>query len=279
MLKPYAPTRKYEERFAIEEPSWALAETPALVHSAAMGIGKLQIVSSQGLIRRPRQEYLPPARAGKHGREQVAAVCYRLRDSEIEFLLVRTRRGRWTFPKGSIVSRLTKAESAALEAFEEAGVHGRIEEAAFSRYVVRKRRKSEVSEVEIQAYLCEVTRLVTPQESGRNPTWFPPAKAKRRLKEGRTPEEGTGLARVVDSAAARIRRLRIRQLNDKVGTSRDPLQRVQFEASDSWVRRLIEQVSIAEYVRRKAHPPTIQVSMKQYRGKLLQLGPATGKDR
>jgi 8-oxo-dGTP pyrophosphatase MutT (NUDIX family) len=239
-----------------------------------MGNGKLQIVSSQDLIRRPRQEYSPPARAGKHGREQVAAVCYRRCDSEIEFLLVRTRRGRWTFPKGSIVCGFTRAESAALEAFEEAGVHGRIEEAAFSRYVVRKRRKSEVGEVEVQAYLCEVTRLVTPQESGRNPTWFPPAKAKRHLKEGRTPDEGTGLARVVGSAAARIRRL-----NDKVATSRDPLQRVQFEASDSWVRRLIEQASIAECVRRKAHPPTIQVSMKQYRGKLLQLGPATGKDR
>src|ERR1700685_2958148 len=67
--------------------------------------------------------------------EQVAAVCYRMRGTTIEFLLVRTRgAGRWTFPKGSAEPGLTHAESAALEAFEEAGVHGRIEEASFASY-------------------------------------------------------------------------------------------------------------------------------------------------
>lgn len=72
--------------------------------------------------------------------EQVAAVCYRVRGGEIEFLLVRTRgSGRWTFPKGSAEPGLTHAQAAALEAFEEAGVHGRIEEASFARYVRGKR--------------------------------------------------------------------------------------------------------------------------------------------
>src|SRR5882672_1187772 len=69
------------------------------------------------------------------GSEQVAAICYRIGKRGIEFLLVRTRGGRWTFPKGSVESGLTHAQAAALEAFEEAGVHGRIEEAAFARYV------------------------------------------------------------------------------------------------------------------------------------------------
>ena len=59
----------------------------------------------------------------------MAAVCYRVRGAGIEFLLIRTRRsGRWTFPKGSAEPGLTHAQAAALEAFEEAGVHGRIEE-------------------------------------------------------------------------------------------------------------------------------------------------------
>src|SRR5579863_6130070 len=94
--------------------------------------------------------------------EQVAAVCYRLRHDEIEFLLVRTRgSGRWTFPKGSAEPGLTHAQAAALEAFEEAGVHGRIEEATFARYVRRKRdaRKSSGSscrrELAVNAHLCE----------------------------------------------------------------------------------------------------------------------------
>src|ERR1700683_5047142 len=71
--------------------------------------------------------------------EQVAAVCYRLRGTTIEFLLVRTRGGgRWTFPKGSAEPGLTHAQAAALEAFEEAGVHGRIEATSFATDVRRE---------------------------------------------------------------------------------------------------------------------------------------------
>ena len=74
------------------------------------------------------------------GCEQVAAVCYRVRGGCIEFLLVQTRGGRWTFPKGSAEPGLTHAQAAAFEAFEEAGVHGRMEEASFARY---RRRQSQ----------------------------------------------------------------------------------------------------------------------------------------
>src|SRR5207244_2308926 len=41
--------------------------------------------------------------------QQVAAVCYRIRGSGIEFLLVQTRGGRWTFPKGGVEPGLTHA--------------------------------------------------------------------------------------------------------------------------------------------------------------------------
>ncbi len=68
----------------------------------------------------------------------MAAVCYRVRAGEIEFLLVQTGKGRWIFPKGSVEPGLTHAQAAALEAFEEAGVHGRMEEASFTRYVRRR---------------------------------------------------------------------------------------------------------------------------------------------
>src|SRR5438132_14280490 len=111
--------------------------------------------------------------------EQVAAVCYRVRGDSIEFLLVQTRgSGRWTFPKGSAEPGLTHAQAAALEAFEEAGVHGRIEEASFTHYTRRKRAdmrgssRSPKRELVVNAHLCEVLRLGPPQESNRNPTWF-----------------------------------------------------------------------------------------------------------
>ena len=54
------------------------------------------------------------------GCDQVAAVCYRVRRSDIEFLLVRTNSGHWTFPKGKAEPGLTHAQAVALEAFEEA---------------------------------------------------------------------------------------------------------------------------------------------------------------
>jgi len=143
------------------------------------------------------------------GSEQVAAVCYQISKRGLEFLLVRTRNGRWTFPKGSVESGLTHAQAAALEAFEEAGVHGRIEEAAFARYIrIKPGRDRHAPQIEIviNAHLCEVSRLAAPQEADRNPTWFPAEKAKRKLREDRAADYGDDLARIVDRAVARIQR-------------------------------------------------------------------------
>jgi 8-oxo-dGTP pyrophosphatase MutT (NUDIX family) len=138
--------------------------------------------------------------------QQVAAVCYRVRNDSVEFLLVRTRGGRWIFPKGNAEPGLTHAQAAALEAFEEAGVHGRIEEACFSRYSRRKEPSERASQktVTVNAHLCEVSRLESPQESGRTPTWFPAEKTKRLLREDRSPEYGSELVRVLSRALTRI---------------------------------------------------------------------------
>jgi 8-oxo-dGTP pyrophosphatase MutT (NUDIX family) len=175
--------------------------------------------------------------------EQVAAVCYWVRDGDIEFLLVRTRGSkRWTFPKGSAEPGLTHAQAAALEAFEEAGVHGRIEESSFARYVRRKPgggRKSAArsgeTELVVNAHLCEVLRLSAPEEAKRHRTWFSVQEARRRLREGRESDEGKEFARVIDRAVARIQRSRagmvvdVRPLQD-LPRQKDSLQEVQFEA-------------------------------------------------
>jgi 8-oxo-dGTP pyrophosphatase MutT (NUDIX family) len=165
--------------------------------------------------------------------QQVAAVCFRIRGDAIQFLLVQTRhKQRWIFPKGSAEPGLTHAQAAALEASEEAGVHGRMEETSFTRYVHRKRGDSQPSaaktgrsaekDLVVNACLCEVARLSPPQESDRNPTWFSVEKAKQRLRQDRAPNYGAELARVVDRAVARIRRLG--------GASAAPPDRPQFSA-------------------------------------------------
>ena len=138
--------------------------------------------------------------------EKVAAVCYRMHASGIQFLLVQTRRGRWTFPKGHVEPGLTHAQAAALEAFEEAGVHGRIEEASFARYVDYKHHHSSFASIRVSAHLCEVSRLESPPPPGRNRTWFSVEKAKQRLRERRKPNHSASLVRVVDRAVAHIRR-------------------------------------------------------------------------
>ena len=145
--------------------------------------------------------------------QKVAAVCFRVRGGLIEFLLVQTRGGRWTFPKGNTEPGLTTAQAAALEAFEEAGVHGRMEEVSFVTSVRPKSGgKTGAIELLVTAHLCEVLWLDPPQESGRNPTWFSPERAKRRLRDHRSGGYGTELARVVDQAARRIKVLRSRPL-------------------------------------------------------------------
>jgi 8-oxo-dGTP pyrophosphatase MutT (NUDIX family) len=139
--------------------------------------------------------------------EQVAAVCYRVRKSGIQFLLVQTRGGRWIFPKGNAEPGLTHAQAAALEAFEEAGVHGRMEEAAFTRYARHKRGAESAVETVVNVHLCEVLWLDPAPEAGRNPTWFSAEKGKRRLQEGRTAELASELVDVIERAVSRIERL------------------------------------------------------------------------
>lgn len=162
-------------------------------------------------------------------RELVAAVCFRILSTDIEFLLVRTRRGRWTFPKGGVEVGLTHAQSAAIEAYEEAGVHGRIEEISFMKYKLRRAGSAEGGRTPdvVHAHLCEVLRHHLPLERYRDPTWFSSEKAKGRLAQGRSTENAAELSRVVERAVSRIRRQPARSL-----IANDPLLKVRFEASE-----------------------------------------------
>ena len=234
--------------------------------------------------------------------EQVAAVCYRVRGDGIEFLLVRTRGGgRWTFPKGSAEPGLTHAQAAALEAFEEAGVHGRIEETSFATYVRRERAKgksharSGESDLTVSAHLCEVSRLSAPKESGRKRTWFSAAEARLRLRQGRRSGDGAEFARVIHKAVARLQRLRGETgiVDDRPqnrpqqnGLHRDTLQtdglqRVRFEAfteapgvEASFMQNIRRQLN---GTRQFAVPVVDAYSPEVVRGEVLQFDPMREK--
>jgi 8-oxo-dGTP pyrophosphatase MutT (NUDIX family) len=140
---------------------------------------------------------------------QVAAVCYRRSALSLEFLLVNTSAGKWTFPKGRLSPWLSASEAAAREALEEAGVRGRIEESCFAHYLDVKRalgHDNRSREILIAAHLLEVRSLTTPHEADRNPTWFSVDEAKQRLAEQRATRYSRELARIVDAALQTLRR-------------------------------------------------------------------------
>jgi len=139
-------------------------------------------------------------------RIHVAAVCYRVRCGEPEFLLVRTRNGHWTFPKGRVDQDVTNADAAAREAYEEAGVRGSVEPVPFYSYRHCKPRRpgSHRQVILVDAHLCRVRRLAAPLEEYRDPTWFGVPQAKRRLQKSRTSEFAAEVVSVIDRATERI---------------------------------------------------------------------------
>lgn len=251
------------------------------MHSGAMSasprstrVWRAADVRLAAVIQRPAANFVRLAQLQKLREcEQAAAVCYRVRNGGIEFLLVQTRSsvrtrdsGRWTFPKGKAEPGLSHAQVAALEAFEEAGVHGRIEEAAFTCYVRhngdadRKSARSASKKLVVNAHLCEVLRLGHPKESNRNRTWFSVADAKLRLREGRGKKDGAEFARVIDRAVGRIRQLcsgasvatdrfqknQSQQNQPPLALQNDALQKVPVDFADGYGR---SEVSFAPFVR------------------------------
>lgn len=66
-------------------------------------------------------------RTGEHTPKlQACAVPYRRSDGQLEFCLITSSEGRWTFPKGNIDPGETAEHTALKEALEEAGLRGTI---------------------------------------------------------------------------------------------------------------------------------------------------------
>ena len=70
---------------------------------------------------------------------QVAALCLRKRGKRREVLLIGTRRsGRWIVPRGWPMPDRSLAEAALREAWEEAGVTGKVDREPLGRFHYRK---------------------------------------------------------------------------------------------------------------------------------------------
>lgn len=117
-------------------------------------------------------------------RRVASAIPYRVGDTGVEVLLVRTKGGdKWTFPKGHVEKGEDPREAALREAGEEAGISGKIAPEPLAEYDyphTRRRRGDD----RVLAYVLEVTDQRPPRESFREPTWFAPDEALEKLAEG-----------------------------------------------------------------------------------------------
>ena len=107
---------------------------------------------------------------------QTAALCWRPGAAGPEVLLVKTlRRGVWIIPKGWPMKNKSLAEAAAIEAWEEAGVTGRIGADPVGQFTYTKIKKSGLPvQCTSQVYLLEVDKAHDnyPEAKLRRRRWF-----------------------------------------------------------------------------------------------------------
>lgn len=120
-------------------------------------------------------------------RTQFAALCFRMRDGKPEVLLVTTRgSGRWIVPKGWPMDGKTPMQSAAIEAWEEAGVRGRVHPDCLGLFHYHKSRaKKPDMPCVAMLYPLEVDETAEdyPEAGQRRRKWLRPKKAAARVAE------------------------------------------------------------------------------------------------
>lgn len=110
-------------------------------------------------------------------RLQYAALTYRqTKSAGIEFLLMTSRQTkRWIIPKGWPIKGLKPCDSAAQEAYEEAGVRGTIGRRPIGKYTYDKRldAPSRIVPCEVKVYALRVRRQAKtwPENGQREIRW------------------------------------------------------------------------------------------------------------
>lgn len=120
-------------------------------------------------------------------RTQFAALCYRVVKGKIEILLVTSRRSkRWITPKGWPIDGKTPSESALTEAWEEAGVIGKVNPVGVGLFSYQKlvEDKGELPCVAM-VYPVKVKSLASkfPEKGQRKRKWFSRKQAAARVTE------------------------------------------------------------------------------------------------
>ena len=112
---------------------------------------------------------------------QACAVAYRHRSGRLEFCLITTSQGRWNWPKGIVDPGETREQAALREAYEEAGLHGRLVGPSLSTYPLNKFGR----QFEVTSWLMEVQDCEEQweEQTTRQRRWVTPTVARRLLSQ------------------------------------------------------------------------------------------------
>jgi 8-oxo-dGTP pyrophosphatase MutT (NUDIX family) len=150
---------------------------------------KTGILSTPVAIEMMRSQHGAPAIRGKSAVLESGVLAFRHEgDGDPRILLIsRKRSKKWGIPKGKVEPTLTFPETAAKEAFEEAGVLGYISPSSVGMFRAKKRVGDPqiLQTIEVWVYLLEVTEaaLDWPEKGKRVTRWVTCEAAARHLRE------------------------------------------------------------------------------------------------
>jgi 8-oxo-dGTP pyrophosphatase MutT (NUDIX family) len=135
------------------------------------------------MMRAPRTA--PPVMRGTPMLESGALAYRRLKNGKPLILLVSKKRSKkWGIPKGKVNASLSFGETAAKEAFEEAGVIGRVSPNSIGMFRAKKGTPTPKN-IEVWVYLLEVDETLSnwPEKEKRKTRWVSCKVAARELRE------------------------------------------------------------------------------------------------
>jgi len=128
------------------------------------------LISKNTAVAASKTKALPVKR--KKPRAQSGVIPYRLRNGSVEIMLVTSSHsGKWGIPKGGLEDDMTKKESAANEAFEEAGIIGKAKKKLGEyEYVKGSTRRRQT----VVVYSLKVSKVLADWDEGhrRERKWF-----------------------------------------------------------------------------------------------------------
>ena len=118
---------------------------------------------------------------------RVGAIPFIVEDGDVKLLMVTSlTRGRWVFPKGTLKKGEGKLKGCRREAFEEAGIKGKILSDLPRIAIIKSKDKSKSDEMVVIYYPMFVTKQTKdwPEKKMRDRQWVPLGQIDHYLKKG-----------------------------------------------------------------------------------------------